>query len=203
MSVDVVAELPSPVSLATVLKGAGDVLRALLGPGAEPPELEIVDGWQVESHLRVASGRPLSAEDRAGTMIGGRIPPGEGEVAGSVTFEVGLLGGRDRASVLVVDWPGEHDTGPGVEAIVSPTRTCVGVVLATAVALSAAAASGGEFVDLEIMMLDGVAWDPARFVELARLTDAVGGFDARCEQFMRQFTRLDGWPRDRSTGSAP
>jgi hypothetical protein len=72
------------------------------------------------------------------------------------------------------------------------------VVLATAIALGAASASGGEFVDMEIVMLDGVAWDPARFIELARLTDGAGDFDARCEQFMRQFPHLNGWPKARS-----
>jgi hypothetical protein len=40
---------------------------------------------------------------------------------------------------------------------VSSTRTCAGVVLATAIALGAASARGGEFVDVEIVMLDGVA----------------------------------------------
>jgi hypothetical protein len=50
------------------------------------------------------------------------------------------------------------------------------VVLATAIALGAASASGGEFIDAEIVVLDGIAWDPARFIELARLTGGAGGF---------------------------
>ena len=52
--------------------------------------------------------------------------------------------------------------------------------------------------ELASMMLDRVAWDPARFIEAARLTDGAGDFEARCEQFMWQFPRLNGWPRDRS-----
>lgn len=100
---------------------------------------------------------------------------------------------------MVVDLTDVRDEDPRIEAVVSPTRTCVGVVLATAVALGAAVAGGGEFVDMEIVMLDGVAWDPDRFIELARLPDGIGDFAARCEQFMRQFPQLGGWPRDRST----
>lgn len=198
MSVDVVAELPAPVSLAAVLERAGDALRALLGVDSELPELAVIDGWRVENHSRVSSGRLLSGEDLTSTMIGERILPDEGEIAGSVTFEVDLVGGKDRAYVMVIDWTGVQGAEPRIEAVVSPTRACVGVVLATAVALGAASASGGEFVDMEIMMLDGVAWDPGRFVELARLTDGAGDFEARCEQFMRQFPSLNGWPTDRS-----
>jgi hypothetical protein len=40
--------------------------------------------------------------------------------------------------------------------------------------------------------------DPARFIELTRLTDAAGDFESRCEQFMRQFPSLNGWPKNRS-----
>jgi hypothetical protein len=198
VSVDVAAELAAPVSLAAVLERARDALRALLGLDSEPPELAVIDGWRVESHLRVPSGRPLSARDLASTMIGERIPPENGQAAGSVTFQVDLVGGEDRAYLMVIDLTGVQDTEPCIEAVVSPTRTCAGVVLATAIALGAASASGGEFIDVEIVMLDGVAWEPARFIELARLTDGTGDFEARCEQFMRQFPGLNGWPKDRS-----
>jgi hypothetical protein len=198
VSVDVVAELARPVSLASVLECAADALKALLGMDSAPG-LEVIDGWRIEDHLRVSSGRPLSAEDLAATMIGYRIPPAESEIAGSLTFAVDLVGAKDRAYVMVIDLTDVRGTDPGIEAAVSPTRTCVGVVLATAVALGAAIASGGKFVDVEIVMLDGVAWDPARFIELAGLPDGVGDFAARCEQFMRQFPQLGGWPRDRST----
>ena len=144
----------------------------------------------------------MSAEDLASTMIGEPIPPDDGKIAGSVVFEVDLVGGTDRAYVMVIDLAGVQGMEPRVEAVVSPTRTCVGVVLATAIALGAASASGGEFIDAEIVMLDGISWDPARFIELARLTDGAGGFEARCEQFMRQFPSLNGWPKDRSAREA-
>ncbi|WP_405021328.1 hypothetical protein OHV05_34885 [Kitasatospora sp. NBC_00070] len=94
MSVDLAAELAAPISLAAVVKGAREVLGALLGLGSEAPELEIIDGWQVANRLRVSSGRPMSAEECAGMLIGGRIPACEGESAGSLTFEVGLVGVR-------------------------------------------------------------------------------------------------------------
>jgi hypothetical protein len=115
--------------------------------------------------------------------------------------------GNDRALVRVCDFTGmlpgmKSSTEPRIEAIVSPARTCVGVVLATAIALGAASASGGDFIDMEIVMLDEVSWDPAEFTELARLTDGAGDFAARCEQFMRQFPRLNGWPKIRSDREA-
>lgn len=202
MSVDLAAELPARVSLAAVLERARDVLRALLSLDSDPPELAIIDGWRADNNPRVSAGRVLSAQDLASTMIGERIPSNDGEVAGSVTFEVGLVGGEDRANVTVMDFAGVQGIEPGIDAFVSPTRTCVGVVLATAIALGAASASGGKFIDMNIVMLDEISWDPARFIELARLTDGGGDFEARCEQFMRQFPRLNGWPKDRSAREA-
>jgi hypothetical protein len=202
VSVDLAAELPARVSLAAVLDRARDTLRALLGPGAEPPELAVIDGWRAKNHEKAPSGRLLSAADLANTVIGEPIPPDDGTTAGSVTFQVDLAGCQDHAYVMVIDLTGVQGTEPCIEAVVSPTRTCVGVVLATAIALGAASASGGEFIDEEIVMLDGITWDPARFIELARLTDGAGDFEARCEQFLRQFPRLDGWPKDRSARQA-
>jgi hypothetical protein len=42
--------------------------------------------------------------------------------------------------------------------------------------------------------------DPERFIELTSTRAPVNrgetGFTARCEQFLRQFPRLDGWPAD-------
>jgi hypothetical protein len=106
VSVDVAAELAVSVSLAAVLERARDALRALLGLDSEPPELAVIDGWRVESHLRAPSGRLLSTRELAGTMIGEQIPPEDGKAAGSVTFEVDLVGGKDRAYVMVIDLTG-------------------------------------------------------------------------------------------------
>lgn len=87
-----------------------------------------------------------------------------------------------------------------VDAVFSPTRTCVGVVLPTALSLAAADRGCGDFVDLEIRMLEPGELDPARFVGRTRLAESETGFDVQCERFMRQFTRLAGWPRDVSLG---
>lgn len=198
MSVDVVGVLAKPVSLASVLERTVEALKALLGLDVVP-ELAVIDGWHVKEHLRVSSGQLLDAKSLEAMVIGDRIPAAAGEMAGSLTFEVDLVGVKDRAFVMVTDLTVVEAVEPCIEAIVSPTRTCVGVVLATAVALGAAIASDGEFVDIEIVMLDGVAWEPAHFIELARLTEGVGDFGERCEQFMRQFPHLEGWPKDRST----
>jgi hypothetical protein len=211
VSVDLVAELPARVSLAAALEQARDVLRTLLSLDSEPPELAVSNGWRVENHW-VSSGRLLSPRDLANTVIGQRIPRGDGQDGeivwgGYVTFFVDLAGGRDRALVRVCDFTGlergtKFSTELGIEMIVSPTRTCVGVVLGTAIAVGAASASGGDFIDMEIHMLDEASWDPGEFIELARLTDGAGDFAARCEQFMRQFPCLDGWPKRRSDREA-
>ena len=128
MSVDLAAELPARVSLAAVLERARDVLRALLGLGSEPPELAVIDGWRVENHSRVSSGRLLSPQDLASTMIGERIPPDDGKTAGSVTFEVDLVGGRDRAYVMVIDLAGVQGIEPRIEAVVSPNEAGPGTL---------------------------------------------------------------------------
>ncbi|MFC1406981.1 MULTISPECIES: hypothetical protein [Streptacidiphilus] len=158
MSVDVSAELPAPISLSTVVQGTGEVLRALLDLAFEPPPLEVIEGWHVEDHLRVSSGRPMSAEELAASVMGGSSPARGDDGKGSLAFEVRPVGSGDRAYLLVIDLATHPAGAPLIKVVVSPTRTCVGVVLATAVALSAASASGGEFVDIEIIMLDAVAW---------------------------------------------
>jgi hypothetical protein len=197
VSVDVVGVLTRPVSLASVLDCAGAAMRALLGLDAAPG-LIVIGGCRGQEDPRMPSGREPSAEGLAGMMIGDRIPAGPNGLAGSLAFEVGLVGANDRAYVMVIDLTEAGGAGACVEAVVSPTRTCVGVVLATAVALGAAIASGGEFVDIELMMLDEPVEDPARFIESARLSGGAGDLAERCEQFMRQFPQLGGWPRDRS-----
>jgi hypothetical protein len=196
VSVDVVGVLAKPVSLASVLECAGAAMKALLGLDATP-SLIVIDDRRVQEHARVPRREP-GAEGLAGMMIGDRIPAGPNGRAGSLAFEVGLVGANDRAYVMVIDLTAAGGAGGCVEAVVSPSRTCVGVVLATAVALGAAIASGGEFVDIELMMLDEPVEDPARFIKVACLSGGGGDLAERCELFMRQFPHLGGWPRDRS-----
>ena len=83
-----------------------------------------------------------------------------------------------------------------VDAVFSPTRTCAGVVLATVLSLAAAHHGCGQFVDLQIRMLESAEPDPEAFVARTKLAELGTGFDARCELFMRQFQRLNGWPQD-------
>lgn len=47
-------------------------------------------------------------------------------------------------------------------------------------------------------MLGWTDWDPAEFIGGTRLADGSGGFEARCERFLRQFARLGGRPVERS-----
>ena len=93
------------------------------------------------------------------------------------------------------------DPGESVEAVFSPYRTCVGVVAATSLALAAARGSGGEFVDIEVGLLEEQpVSDPAEFIAMTRLArSGRDGFEARCEAYLRQFANLRGWPRDVST----
>lgn len=85
-----------------------------------------------------------------------------------------------------------------IEAIFTPTRTCVGVVSATALALAAASCGGGEFFD-EITMLQPPEPDVRRVIERTRLADRGTTFADRCERYMRQFGHLNGWPSDVSS----
>ena len=54
----------------------------------------------------------------------------------------------------------------------------------------------GEFLDLEIRMIDPLESEPSIFTQCTRLKERGTDFDLQCERYLRQFTRLDGWPRD-------
>ena len=115
-------------------------------------------------------------------MIGGRMSAGH--------FEFRLSNRGDMARFFVVE-----DEGM-VDAVFGPTRTCAGVVLATALSLAAARRGCGPFVDLEIRIIEPADPDPDAFVARTRLASRGTGFGALCELFVRQFERLNGWPQD-------
>jgi hypothetical protein len=110
-------------------------------------------------------------------------------------FDVRLVGCGDLAWLNVCEFEGV------VEAVFSPSRTCVGVVLATALSLAIAERARGDFVDNQIRMLDPGVSDPEAFVERTKLAEEGTDLDAQCELFMRQFARLEGWPQDVTLGA--
>lgn len=205
---DLVATMPRPVSLGALVAAARETMADLLGLPVVPVMAVFADRAYREGRL-VDAGRRLGETELAGLMIGEPIPGPARDRRSTChyDFEVGDAG--DGARLMVVDYSDatfldeDDDLGAPVQAIFSPYRTCVGVVVATSLALGAARCSGGEFVDLEIMMLRPPESDPARVVVATRLAaggdgdgDGNGGFEARCERYLRQFANLGGWPQD-------
>lgn len=181
VSVDLYAAVQEPVSFATVVDAAGATMCELLGLESVPA-IGVFAQPLYELGQRVHPGRRMSDRDLAADMIGGRMSAGH--------FDFRLAGRGDLARFIVVGDEGMTD------AVFSPTRTCAGVVLATALSLAAANHGHGQFVDLEIRMTELPEPDPEAFVEHTRLSGQGTNFDLQCERFMRQFTRLNGWPRD-------
>ncbi|GAB2828779.1 hypothetical protein GCM10027176_36220 [Actinoallomurus bryophytorum] len=128
--------------------------------------------------------------------IGEPIPSGSAGRSGSRFFEADIAGFSERTQVMLIDHHMGEEDSP-VEAVVSPTRTCVGVVLATGFGLAAAIIGQGEIVDDEVGMLRPPIEDPLTFIERTRLAGRQGDFALQCERFMRQFPHLSGWPPDR------
>ena len=64
--------------------------------------------------------------------------------------------------------------------------------------LMSTAETEGRYVDGQIKMVPYDLSDPGTVIARTRLRAPVGDFGARCEQYLRQFPHLGGWPRDRS-----
>lgn len=201
MSVDFVGTMHAPVPLDALVATAQETLARLLGLQALPVIDVIADRTFDQGHP-VDAGRRLGAQELGAIVVGERVqgPPGEGPDERDVDFYA--AGSRDMVRLMMFD-PHEHldheapyEKREPVEAVFSPTRTCVGVVTAAALALAAASLGDGEFVDTEVPLLQQPERDPVRMIELTRLPDRGDDFAARCERFMRQFARLNGWPRD-------
>jgi len=191
VSVDLVGTMRVPVSVDQLVATARDTLGQLLGLGAVPV-IEVIAGRRYDQGRLVDPGRRLGADEMRSTVIGE-------DVLGPIVEFVTADG--DGARLMVFDHCGlddlddSHDVPDVVDACFSPHRTCVGVVMATALALAAAGLGGGEFVDIEIMMLRPPVARPDRVIELTALHGGESGFGERCERYMRQFAHLGGWPR--------
>ncbi|GAB3980501.1 hypothetical protein V1634_15125 [Plantactinospora veratri] len=196
MSVDLAATLARPTTLAALLAGTRRTLTELLGP-VPAPELDLVADRRYVQGQRVDPGRRLDPAELAGTSIGDPIPAESATSPGTAHYEIDVPASGDGVWLTVIDHLPE--AGGGVEAVFSPYRTCVGVVLATALALTGAELTGGEFVDEQIRMLRPGPTAPRRFVAATRLAPPPDDdFAAACERYLRQFPTLDGWPRSRS-----
>jgi hypothetical protein len=199
MSVDVSSYFGKPVSLAAVTDGTADVLGELLGLKAEGvPAILVSAGWSAKA---VA---PLDQPTLRELLVGGPLPD---ECAGdrSPAFTIRVAGMEDGAYLMIMDHADEDDPSPQVVGYASPYRTCVGVVLALAVVLAIGVTSDGKlYEDWQLPMtyfVDELTDDPARFIELTRMPASASDnddFAARCEQFLRRFPRMGGWPPDRS-----
>lgn len=181
VSVDLFATVQRPVGFELLVATARATIRRLLALDVVPAIDVFADEHDGQGR-RLRPGRRLAASELTAETIGGRMS------AGCFDFRVATSG--DLARFFVAPDEGMLD------AVFTPTRTCVGVVVATALALATALHGCGEFIDLEIRMLDPGESDPEAMIEQTRLVDPGADFAAQCERYMRQFARLNGWPRD-------
>lgn len=192
MSVDLEATLARPISLAEMVTAARATLSELLGVDTTP-ELSVFTDRRYEQGRRVASGRRLDAAELRSTTIGHRIDPKPNGMPGSIHLEIDVSGFADGAWLLVIDH--EPETGGVPEAVFSPYRTCVSVVVTLAMALAVADLTGGQFTDDQIRLLRPGHTHPRHLVTATRLPREPGEFTQRCERYLRQFAHLGGWPR--------
>ncbi|MFF5361923.1 hypothetical protein ACFY4I_21395 [Streptomyces scabiei] len=203
MSVDLVGTTYTPVPLDGLVLAAEERSARLLGLNTAPV-IDVIADRRMEQGRVVDEGRRLSRRARGTELFGERAGGSDDERAGERDIAFRVAGHEDIVRLLVFDpsdvpGPDGHEAADGqrepVEAVFSPSRTCVGVVTASALALAVADLGGGEFVDAEIRMLPSREPHPRRMIERTRLPDRGDDFAARCERFVRQFARLNGWPR--------
>ena len=201
MSVDFVGTMYAPVPLDALVATAEETLARLLGLQAVPV-IDVIADRTFDQGRPVDAGRRLGAQELGSVVLGERVPGPPGEGSGERDVDFYVAGSMDMVRLMVFgphehpDQEAPHEKREPVEAVFSPTRTCVGIVTAVALALAAGSLGDGEFVDTEVSLLREPESDPARMIELTRLPDRGDDFAARCERFMRQFARLNGWPRD-------
>lgn len=203
MSVDLAATVRVPTTLAAVVDRARGVLSTLLDLPTVPDLVIVVDRPHQQG-ARTGPDRRPDVVNLGATVIGHPMAP-DGTGAAGVPVKIDVPATGDGVRLMEIDL---HDPEFGAfdddrRAVVSPGRTCVGVTMATGVALAVAQLARGEFLDDEIRMLRPAVRDPDQVIGRTRLRGAEGDFAARCEEYLRQFPDLGGWPRDRSTAWPP
>jgi len=79
----------------------------------------------------------------------------------------------------------EPELRHGIRIVFSPTRTPVGVALATAAALAAAVSGQGELLDYDVNFVLPHITDPGRFIAAMKLTSESPDFSQACLQWVR------------------
>jgi hypothetical protein len=117
-------------------------------------------------------------------------------------FEIDVPATGDGVRLMVADYHHEQfgELRGYRHAVFSPYRTCVGVAVATGLALAAAQLACGEYLDEQIRMLRPQVHEPGQVINRTRLPQGSGDFAAQCEKYLRQFPDLNGWPQDCSMG---
>lgn len=206
MSVDIVGTFRKPVRLDVFVATAHAILVELLGT-PDVPDIELHADRQYRQGKVIEWGRRLTRTELAARMIGEPMPGPLWQRHSDLVLNAHFSGFPDGALLFMMDYRGLYDDEPGevdaverasdsVQAVISPHRTCLGVLMATTLGLAAATTGEGDFVSIEIRMLEPPELNPARMIELTRLTGGDGDFAARCERFLRQFSILRGWPAD-------
>lgn len=199
MSVDLTAALRVPITLAATLSQTRSTLCDLLGT-LDVPDLTIFAERQYQQGVQTDPGRRLDTAELATTIIGDPIAADETGQSGSIHFEIDVPTTGDSVRLTVIDYHHEQfdENRRQREAVFSPTRTCVGVVVATALALATAQLTHGEYIDEEIRMLQPEVHEPEQVIQHTQLPKSDTDFATQCEKYLRQFPNLEGWPQDRS-----
>jgi hypothetical protein len=182
------------------MAAAHATLRQLLAMEAVPA-LKVVTGRRYKQGLRVDPGQQLSPAELNATTIGDPIPAATVGHAGSAFFEIDVANAHDLVRLMVIDHLPE--AGGGVEAVLSPVRTCCGIVVATGTALAIAILGNGQFIDDEIRMLRPPLSDPRQIITQTRLAHPPKDFLTGCQHYLQQFSHLNGWPSAQSSPDHP
>jgi hypothetical protein len=138
VSIDLTASLPRPITLAASVDAGRTRLAHLLGL-PDVPELAVLADRRYEQGRLVSTGRRLDTAELTG--VSSEVDqPGAGDTWRR--FDVDVVGRPDRLWLQFAYSAAE--TGVEAEAVVSPCRTAVGVVVATALTIAIADLAEGN-----------------------------------------------------------
>lgn len=171
----------TPITLAVLIDRTRNVLADLLG-GVDVPDLAVVTDRR--------RGRQLGPAGLAAAVIGEPIEPDADGLSGSVFYDIDVPATGDGVRLMVIDFIGEASIDDDRHAVFSPSRTAVGVTVATGLALATAQLADGEFVDDEIRMLTPPVREPDEMVNRTRLDGPADNFVVQCGKYLKQFPNL-------------
>lgn len=178
MSLDFQARIRRPLSLGELVAGARRVEADLLGlPDVAAPAM--VAGRRRQAGQVTDPGRLLTEDDLRSILVGTGIPDPLVEAV------------DDEARPLVVIMP----TAVG-GLVFSPVRRPDAVVTGLAMALAAALAGGGRFVDDDLQLAAAAGLgdeDPAAFIAATRLPPEPRTVAEAAVAYLRQFEHLRSW----------